>query len=177
MERHADCYYLEVVDNTAKRSQRRHRRRRHKYCLKTTVPLPQIVKSRDTLAGCIAVEGAPPSHQNALSRGSGGLKEVQVGRVGTIVRPPCACLFRVATVPPPLCSPSCSVWSPSGRCLRKGGDPSKSSAHQGDDELYIYIYIYQGFHSNHAQTARFNIPTLLHRCNNHEFVVHVWALQ
>ena len=36
--------------------------------------------------------------------------------------------------------------------------------------------IYQGFHSNHAQTARFNIPTLLHRCNNHEFVVHVWAL-
>ena len=38
-------------------------------------------------------------------------------------------------------------------------------------------FIYQGFHSNHAQTARFNIPTLLHRCNNHEFVVHVWALQ
>ena len=40
-----------------------------------------------------------------------------------------------------------------------------------------HTYIYQGFHSNHAQTARFNIPTLLHRCNNHVFVVHVWALQ
>ena len=41
----------------------------------------------------------------------------------------------------------------------------------------VVICIYQGFHSNHAQTARFNIPTLLHCCNNHEFVVHVWALQ
>ena len=24
---------------------------------------------------------------------------------------------------------------------------------------HMYICIYQGFHSNHAQTARFNIPT------------------
>ena len=49
--------------------------------------------------------------------------------------------------------------------------------HHATRHTYIHTKIYQGFHSNHAQTARFNIPTLLHRCNNHEFVVHVWALQ
>ena len=32
------------------------------------------------------------------------------------------------------------------------------------------IHAHRGINSNHAQAARFNIPTFLSSCNNHEFV-------
>ena len=39
--------------------------------------------------------------------------------------------------------------------------------------LMMYMYISRGIHSNHAQTASLNIPTLLHRCKT----ISSWALQ
>ena len=41
---------------------------------------------------------------------------------------------------------------------------------------YMYTYIYQGFHSNHAQIARLNSPTLLQCCQTMS-CMFVWAWQ